>query len=517
MTTGTTIAAGTDLNDLTNPGNYVCASPTNIPTLKHCPTTFMFTLQVGHLPGSETYIWQKLIIWATGMEYYRSFHPTKGKWYDWFSDNLLYSYNSSESGLPDNTINVPKNAIIRMSARPWGDFNEEVYPDGEKPAPYLYYTRTNNGAFYATELDGSPKFGILPIAQGGTGADTAEGVREKLGIKDHATKNIIPLESGGAGQTFANTHNNAIIKMSSDKAKDPNLTSIPTKSGAFYATAEDGYPDFGVLPIAQGGTNNSELASAPDGVIIVKRTSNGKPFLGYISVPLSISLGGTGGTTALEAADKLKVYSLSEGTPITEGTDADTITTIGNYRCASGDIVKKLVNFPSAIINSGYAFLLKVGHLPGNSTYLYQELTTFYHGRRYYRKKSGSTASWDEWYLTYDSSAVIPITGGGHGATTAADACINLGALDIASRGTQIATNTNLNNIDVPGSYFCPNAETTETLKNHPFTGTLSGFKLLVIRGYTDDRLIQIAINSTGLTYLRTINNAGWQDWRQIC
>lgn len=40
---------------------------------------------------------------------------------------------------------------------------------------------TQSGAFYATATNGAPRFGILPIAQGGTGATTAEAARAFLG------------------------------------------------------------------------------------------------------------------------------------------------------------------------------------------------------------------------------------------------------------------------------------------------------------------------------------------------
>ena len=60
----------------------------------------------------------------------------------------------------------------------------------------LSSTATANGAFYATAANGSPKFGILPIAQGGTGATSAEGIFTNLGITASAnainhTKNVI--------------------------------------------------------------------------------------------------------------------------------------------------------------------------------------------------------------------------------------------------------------------------------------------------------------------------------------
>ena len=64
----------------------------------------------------------------------------------------------------------------------WGgtDQNNAVIiksPDGA----YLGAVSAGNGAFYATTSGGAPKFGTLPVAQGGTGATTAYGARVNLG------------------------------------------------------------------------------------------------------------------------------------------------------------------------------------------------------------------------------------------------------------------------------------------------------------------------------------------------
>lgn len=63
----------------------------------------------------------------------------------------------SSGGTGRNLSDVPDGAVIRKA----GQGNN-----------YLYYTPTVSGAMYATGENATPKFGTLPIAQGGTGADS---------------------------------------------------------------------------------------------------------------------------------------------------------------------------------------------------------------------------------------------------------------------------------------------------------------------------------------------------------
>lgn len=106
-------------------------------------------------------------------------------------------------------VNAPKNAILKKAN------------DGN----YVWYTQTKSGAFYATATDGVPKFGVLPKALGGTGAD------------------------------FSNIPANAIIRNSGSGGSD--LYYFATGNGACYATSTNGYPTFGTLPVAQGGTGET--------------------------------------------------------------------------------------------------------------------------------------------------------------------------------------------------------------------------------------------------------------------
>jgi len=71
-------------------------------------------------------------------------------------------------GVGNDIVNAPANAILKRLKT--GDYDQ------------IFYERTGNGAFYATEQDGDPKFGTLPIAQGGTGATDAQGVVDNFGM-----------------------------------------------------------------------------------------------------------------------------------------------------------------------------------------------------------------------------------------------------------------------------------------------------------------------------------------------
>lgn len=58
-----------------------------------------------------------------------------------------------------------------------------------------------SGALYATSNTGTPTFGTLPVAQGGTGVTTAQAERNRLGLGN--TTGAVPVANGGTGASNA--------------------------------------------------------------------------------------------------------------------------------------------------------------------------------------------------------------------------------------------------------------------------------------------------------------------------
>lgn len=71
-------------------------------------------------------------------------------------------------GTGTSFLTIPPYAIVRATS------DIEGYP-------YLWYTATGNGALFATAANGVPKFGTLPVKQGGTGATSEAAARSNLG------------------------------------------------------------------------------------------------------------------------------------------------------------------------------------------------------------------------------------------------------------------------------------------------------------------------------------------------
>ena len=129
---------------------------------------------------------------------------------------------------------------------------------------------------------------------------------------------------------------------------------------------------------------------------------------------------------------------------------------------------------------------------------------------------SASLAASDIPNLSADkiTSGTLPIARGGTGATSAFAAIENLGGLSLASRGSNIPDNTDLNTYTTAGKYYCANSTHASTMTNPPTTG--SGFTLIVYVNYTTSRLIQKAFLSNYNTRFRYTDDGGatWSAWK---
>ena len=104
-----------------------------------------------------------------------------------------------------------------------GTANQILVSAGENNAPI--WLATASGAAYVTSTNGSLSFGTLGVAYGGTGLTTSTNV-------------------------------NAVVIGNSTTATNA-MQTVRTASGAFYSTGQDVKPQFGILPVAQGGTGST--------------------------------------------------------------------------------------------------------------------------------------------------------------------------------------------------------------------------------------------------------------------
>ena len=102
---------------------------------------------------------------------------------------------------------------------------------------------------------GGVKIGSNITVSSGTISLAKANVTSALGYTPFNSSNVIPKSKGGTGADFSNIPANAIIRNSGSGGSD--LYYFATADGACYATSANGYPTFGTLPVAQGGTGET--------------------------------------------------------------------------------------------------------------------------------------------------------------------------------------------------------------------------------------------------------------------
>ena len=213
----------------------------------------------------------------------------------WVNDTSPYINQTNLNAISDTLANVPvANGGTGQTSH---TTNAVLAGNGTSP---LKNIASANGALYATGTNQLPQFGVLPVAQGGTGQSSLQAFRDALGLGN--TTGALPIANGGTAKTSHTV--NAILAGDGTNA----LKNIPTANGALYATGSGAASQFGTLPIAQGGTGAITAAAA--------RNNLG---LGNTSGALPIQNGGTGASSVAAARNNLGLGNTSGALPIANG------------------------------------------------------------------------------------------------------------------------------------------------------------------------------------------------------
>lgn len=121
---------------------------------------------------------------------------------------------------------------------------------------------------------------------------------------------------------------------------------------------------------------------------------------GIVNHVQSLEKGGTGATTAIDAANNLMVKSIGYGIEIKENDDLNLYTEVGNYVCTLTTTAETILNRPDGLKS---AFVMTIGYPTGTTSYRYQELTENSTGIKYYRTYTVAENAWSEWVVTYNT------------------------------------------------------------------------------------------------------------------
>lgn len=108
-------------------------------------------------------------------------------------------------------------------------------------------------------------------------------------------------------------------------------------------------------------------------------------------------------------------------------------------------------------------------------------------------------------------SGIIPISNGGTGAATTAEALTNLGIIDWFRGGTSIPSNSDLDTYTTVGVYYASNEAIAQTLVNCPATGN---FKMYVFTRTSGNSINQLIFGRNSI-FIRGANSSGaWSAWK---
>ena len=129
---------------------------------------------------------------------------------------------------------------------------------GAAPAGNYAKSREQNGpadsALTANKLTTGKTFRVDLTST--TASSAFDGTRN---ISDIGVSGTLSVSNGGTGLSTTGNINAVVIGNSSSGTGK--MQTVQTDSGAFYATAPNAKPTFGILPVAQGGTNKNSYTT----------------------------------------------------------------------------------------------------------------------------------------------------------------------------------------------------------------------------------------------------------------
>lgn len=150
--------------------------------------------------------------------------------------------------------------------------------------------------------------GIIGVAQGGTGQTTLAEARNAMGLGNSTSQ--LAVANGGTGKT-THTSNSVIVGNGNSAVKN-----IASAKGAFHSTGSGNEPQFGTLPIDEGGTgltaNPSMLVNLASGSADTVLKASPRP--GVTGV-LPVANGGTGSASISGLLDSLDIPPKSDIAP----------------------------------------------------------------------------------------------------------------------------------------------------------------------------------------------------------
>jgi hypothetical protein len=287
--------------------------------------------------------------------------------------------------------------------------------------------------------------GTVPISLGGTNATTAEQARTNLGIGEgggggtsvtlatvtdnyltlsgqEITANTVPVSLGGTGATTAAAARSALVV---DIAGTDNSTAV-TLANTNYLTISGQEITAGTVPVSSGGTNATTAAAARtalgvDAAGMDNSTDVTLANTNYLSISgqeitagtVPVSSGGTGATTAAAARTALGAASSTNNS-----TDVTLATVTGNYLTITGQEIT-VGKVPLSLGGTGAGTAADARTALGVDAAGIDNSTPV------------TLATVTGNYLTLSGQEItvgkVPLSLGGTGAGTAADACNNLG------------------------------------------------------------------------------------------